>query len=206
MAWGQSAVNESNPRPQRVLIVEDDPRLLLAISDVLSDEGYETREALSFAAVQMRSIWLPPAAIAVRVPGTECPGGEGREGRQGAILEEWALRADEARGCDRRICDRGSLHDSLRLEACGDRPGRPDGHGTGRARDRIAAAPAIEEGKEVRSRREGHDRAVWVGARAVGPAIDLVRRGGAGAGGDGAVTGQEAGSSNTTPHGIASGK
>jgi len=62
MAWGQSAVNESNPRPQRVLIVEDDPRLLLAISDVLSDEGYETREALSFAAVQMRSIWLPVLA------------------------------------------------------------------------------------------------------------------------------------------------
>jgi len=35
-------------------------------------------------------------------------GREGREGGPGAILEEWALRAVEARGCDRRICDRSS--------------------------------------------------------------------------------------------------
>src|SRR6267142_834762 len=32
----------------------------------------------------------------------------------------------------------------LRQEAGGDRPGRADGHGAGRPRDRIAAAPAIE--------------------------------------------------------------
>ena len=38
-------MNESNPTPPRVLIVEDDPRLVMTISDVLSDEGYETRTA-----------------------------------------------------------------------------------------------------------------------------------------------------------------
>src|SRR5258705_13601826 len=38
-------------------------------------------------------------------------GGEGREGRPSAVLEECALRADEARGCDRRICDRHDRHE-----------------------------------------------------------------------------------------------
>ena len=44
MAWGQP-MNGSSPRPPRVLVVEDDERLLMTISDVLSDQGFETRTA-----------------------------------------------------------------------------------------------------------------------------------------------------------------
>jgi len=38
-------MNGSSPRPPRVLVVEDDERLLMTISDVLSDQGFETRTA-----------------------------------------------------------------------------------------------------------------------------------------------------------------
>src|SRR5712692_11540554 len=77
---------------------------------------------------------------------------------------------------------------TLRQEVGGDRPRGTHGHGTGRARDRIAVAPVVEDGKEIRPRREGHHGAVIVGGRAGGPAVDLGGTGGNGIGGHGAVT------------------
>jgi len=86
MAWGQSAVNESNPRPQRVLIVEDDPRLLLAISDVLSDEGYETRTASNGrAAIRRLASGYSPDVIVLDL----------KRCHSGAASKSWA-------GCSKR--------------------------------------------------------------------------------------------------------
>ena len=57
-------MNESNPTPPRVLIVEDDPRLVMAISDVLSDEGYETETATNGrAAIQSLASGYSPDVI-----------------------------------------------------------------------------------------------------------------------------------------------
>src|SRR5439155_4973559 len=57
-------------------------------------------------------------------------------------------------------------------EAGGDRPRRSHSDRTGRARDRVAFAPAREEVEETRSRRQGHHRAAVVGSRAGRPAVD----------------------------------
>src|SRR5438445_8481589 len=76
---------------------------------------------------------------------------------------------------------------TLRQEVGGDRPRRPHGHGAGRARDRIASAPAVEGGEEVQPHREGHRSAAIVSGRAGGPAVDLGGTVGTGRGGHGAV-------------------
>jgi hypothetical protein len=76
----------------------------------------------------------------------------------------------------------------LKQEVSGDRPPLIHRHDTGCARDLIAAAPTVEDGKEARRRREGHHCAVTVGGRAGGPAIDLCGTGGTGPGGHRAVT------------------
>src|SRR5438309_8516744 len=76
----------------------------------------------------------------------------------------------------------GPSRTTLRQEVGRDRPCRTHGHGTGRARDRIAAAPAAEDGEEARRGRQGHHRAAIVGGVAGGPAVDP-----GGIGGDGAA-------------------
>src|SRR2546427_12339290 len=72
----------------------------------------------------------------------------------------------------------------LRQEVGGDRPCRKHGHGTTRARGRIASAPAGEDGEGGRRGRQGHDRAAIIGGGAGGPAVDPW-----GTGGHGAATG-----------------
>src|SRR2546422_10012680 len=69
----------------------------------------------------------------------------------------------------------------LRQEVGGDRPRRPHGQGTARARDRMAAAPAGEDGSEGRRRRKGHYGAAIVGGGAGGSAVDPGGTGGHGA-------------------------
>src|SRR6267143_2632495 len=76
---------------------------------------------------------------------------------------------------------------TLRQEVGGDRPRRTHGHGAGRARDRIASAPAVEGGEEVQCHREGHRSAAIVSGRAGRPAVDLGGTVGTGRGGNGAV-------------------
>ena len=58
-------MNGSKPTPPRVLVVEDDARLLMAIKDVLSDEGYETRTAINgeVAIQRMLSGFVPDVII-----------------------------------------------------------------------------------------------------------------------------------------------
>src|SRR6266480_6998141 len=62
---------------------------------------------------------------------------------------------------------------TLRQEVGGDRPRGTHGHRAGRARDRIASAPAVEDGGEVRRHREGYLSAAIVSGRAARPAVDL---------------------------------
>src|SRR5207244_4000223 len=66
--------------------------------------------------------------------------------------------------------------EALGVEGGGDRPRRVHGHGTARAGDRIAAAPAREGGAAGRRGAQGHLRAAVVGGgggRARGLAVDL---------------------------------
>ena len=52
------------------------------------------------------SVWV--GAVVLLEP--SAVGREGRERRPGPILGEWALRADEARGCDRPLSDHHARH------------------------------------------------------------------------------------------------
>src|SRR3989454_1402796 len=75
-------------------------------------------------------------------------GNPGRTGGDGA-----AARA--------RLVDRED--EALQVKGGGNRPRRTHGHGTGRARDRIAAAPADERGPSGGRGRSGDHRATIVG-------------------------------------------
>lgn len=53
-----------NGRPPRILVVDDDTHLLLAVKDILNDAGYETRTAADgHAAIQRISTFLPDAIV-----------------------------------------------------------------------------------------------------------------------------------------------
>src|SRR5438309_5735128 len=60
---------------------------------------------------------------------------------------------------------------TLRQVVGGDLPRFIHDYGTGRARGRIAVAPADEDGEEVRRCRKGHHRAAIVRGRAGRPAV-----------------------------------
>src|SRR2546426_10934743 len=64
-----------------------------------------------------------------------------------------------------------SLHDALPIS---------HSHGTGRARDRIASAPAVEHVGKVRRHREVHDAVEIEQGGAAGPAVNAARTGGHG--------------------------
>ena len=53
-----------HPRPQRVLIVDDDARLVFVMQEVLGDAGYETKVAADgHAAIQRLSTFAPDVIV-----------------------------------------------------------------------------------------------------------------------------------------------
>lgn len=57
-------MNRQRQKPQRVLIVDDDPRLVSTVDEVLNDAGYETRTAGDgHAAIQRLSTFVPDVIV-----------------------------------------------------------------------------------------------------------------------------------------------
>jgi DNA-binding response OmpR family regulator len=60
VAWMRRMPPPAGSKPIRVLVVDDDPRLVMALSDVLSAEGYETKTAQNGeAAIRQLSTFSP---------------------------------------------------------------------------------------------------------------------------------------------------